>query len=542
MKMQSGRSLFVGLVALALGFGLVCAQVMRTEASAAGNGAPPLSPSFGCAAPPTFDPTSAAFLSGDIGQNGPQQTDVNCFAWQSFIAFNWPVDAAWPGTPALAGEPDRTVQLQNWGTPQDPTKTQIRPTVWETFKSVQDIFVAPGKTPSGWGVSGTPPASCTGGGVKRLSAFFQPRRTLNSISKVSPMPTARLNALMGGVPNGAGPDEIQQAFGGWLTDQKHNLVWYERAVNRQEFQYLLSPDGVNADALYTVNGQTATATNSDQKHANGLSFPSGVPGKGSIQPWQELGAAEIKASWRILTNQPQLWPRYLLSQAYLVDPNTGKCTQAILGLVGLHIIRNTATFPNFMWSTFEHIDNAPQPDTRYPDPYSHPDGFSFYSANCTVHCTPPNQARVDHGKPLFPMDEPVQVVRTFPIAKEIAQLNLAVQQQIASSNKQSVFQYYQLVNVQWDQSPTLPITAPNQPIKLNTSSMTSDGDGSNSPVANTTLETYAQTRSCVSCHSGARIAGSPTLASDFSFAFLETQASMATLLKINRAAARPIAP
>ncbi|KAA1014460.1 hypothetical protein FVF58_06330 [Paraburkholderia panacisoli] len=138
------------------------------------------------------------------------------------------------------------------------------------------------------------------------------------------------------------------------------------------------------------------------------------------------------------------------------------------------------------------------------------------------------------------MSEPVQVVRQFPIAKELAQLNLAVQQELASSNKKSVFQYYQLVNVQWDQSPTLPITAPNQQIRLNTSSMTSDGP--NLPVANTTLETYAQTRSCVSCHAGATIAGSATLASDFSFVFIETQASIAALLRNNRAAANYVAP
>ncbi|PMV10958.1 hypothetical protein C1X83_16555, partial [Pseudomonas sp. GP01-A4] len=41
----------------------------------------------------------------------------------------------------------------------------------------------------------------------------------------------------------------------------------------------------------------------------------------------------------------------------------------------------------------------------------------------------------------------------------------------------------------------------------------------NVPVANTTLETYVQGDNCNACHQYATIAGSSTLASDFSFLF-----------------------
>jgi hypothetical protein len=482
-----------------------------------------IQPSIACSQPPTFDPTQVNFLAGDITSPLVQQIDVDCFAWQSFIAFNWPVDAGWPTDPTRAGEPDRTVQAKDWGTPQDPTKMTLRPAAWETFKPVSDIFVAPGQTPTAWGVfsNAAQCSAATQPGVNALSSH----KLLTHTAKAGQLSPRRRSAILGkasGQGLGLGPNQINEAFGGWLTDQNGQLVWYELATNRAEFAYLLSPDGVSSDALYTQTGQTTVATNANNKHPNGLAFPVGQPPSGGvIQTWDQLGAAEIKAAWRILTNLPQQWPHYHLSQAWLLDPVTQQCGQEVLGLVGLHIIRNTATFPNFFWATFEHVDNAPQPTATYADPYTHPFGFSFYNPNCTVNCTP-NQPRVDSkGKPLFPKNQPVQVTRQFPISTQLAQLNLGIQQAIQTNNPRSIYQYYQLVNVLWDQSPTLPITSSNRAVPLNTSSMVSEGP--NSPVANTTMETYVQSTTCVACHAGATIAGSNSLASDFSFTFLDTQ-------------------
>jgi hypothetical protein len=503
---------------------------MSTGQAAPPPSAAPLKPSFGCISVPTFNPNSPAFLAGDTPSAAPEQADVNCFAWQNFVALNWPVDPAWPASPAQAGQPDRNATAQTWGTPQNPNSGNLTSTAWQTFKPVQDIFLPGGKAPTGWGVVPAAPSSCLKAKGPLLGGV-RPTRVLRSISKIplANRPLLRASLLGAAASDGFGPDLINQAAGGWLTDQQGNLVWYERSVNQAEFQYLLQPDKVAADALYTATGQSTVATNSNGQHPNGLTFPPGLPNSGSIQPWNQLGATEIKAAWRILTNQPQLWPRYLLSQAYLVDPDTGACQTAVLGLVGLHIIRNTTSFPNFYWSTFEHIDNAPQLSASYPDPYTHPFGYSFYNPNCTVNCTP-NVTRIDsHGKPLYPKKQPVQVTRSFPIPVNTARLNLAMQAAISAQNPQSVFQYYQLVNVQWDQSPQPPITQPNQKTPLRTSSMTSDGP--NTPVANTTLETYVQSKSCVVCHSNAAIAGGSGLASDFSFIFLDTKTSLGRLLR-----------
>ncbi len=92
----------------------------------------------------------------------------------------------------------------------------------------------------------------------------------------------------------------------------------------------------------------------------------------------------------------------------------------------------------------------------------------------------------------------------------------------------SVWRYYQLVNVLWasDPLPESQSTPPGKQAPLQTYTMRSSGP--DTPVANTTMETYAQTSNCTDCHRQATIAsgvdgGSSSLASDFSFLFSSAQ-------------------
>ncbi|QTF90885.1 hypothetical protein, partial [Halomonas sp. BM-2019] len=417
--------------------------------------------------------------------------------------------AAWPGDPDRAGEPDRGVAAADWGLPVDPRGDDNRPRVWETFKPAQAIFLPGGATPDAWGVLPDPPATCNG------AAALASDRRLGSHAKLPGAATlARLDASV------IHPDETDEAVGGWLTDQAGELVWYERLVSRAEFAYIAD------NRLYRAARQLVVANNADDQHPHGLSLPSGQAPGDDIQPWQARGAMEIKAAWRNLDDHPELWPRYRVAQAWLSDPETGACEQAVMGLVGFHFILKSEHFPNFLWATFEHIDNVPTAGAGY----GHPHGYSFYDPQCASaepsrDCTP-NQPRVScdasgHCTPLYPRSEPVQVTRQYPITATddapTMQLNLAMQDQIAqATDSRSVFQYYQLVNTQWAQSPVPPYTAPGNTVPLKVASMTSGG---NQPVANVTLETYVQDKNCTDCHANATIAPGQGLASDFSFLF-----------------------
>lgn len=450
-----------------------------------------------------FDPQSVRFMTGDSLFN-TNQSGMNCFAWQLFIAMNWPVSEDWPGTPASAGEPDRTAGLDQWGVPAKSGTPSMRPRLWMSYKNASDVFRKGARKPSPWGVSASPPASCKGSGR-------EPRLpVLEAVSKLAPHDS---NKML--------PDNVREAAGGWLTDQKGNLVYFERRMGKAEFDYIVG------NRLYDADQQAVVANNTDGKHPSGLSLPVGqYPERGSgPQSQSELGAIELKAAWRVLSGQTG-HSRYLTRRAWLVNPETGDCREELVGLVGLHIIQKTGTFPDFVWTTFEHVDNVPQGDQAgVPS-----DGYSFNNPDCQGDTCKPNQPRIECDasgdcKHLYPLDEPVQVTRVNETPTDIRALNRAVQQKVASATGgNSVFQYYKLVNVLWDQAALPPGNepGPGAGVPISYGSFKSAGQ---KPVANTTMETYVQSQQCTDCHASATIAGNDALAADFSFLFGKADSS-----------------
>ena len=495
----------IALLALPLLLGALVYGAPAARADAA-------APATGCSPEIDFDPASPGFLSGDSTQAGKDQAAADCYAWQMFVALNWPVDPAWPGTVARAGEPDRYADVIHWGVPEAPNRPLSRPAVWQSFKPAADIFKPKAASPSEWGVVAAMPAKCKSAQKLDLPG---PRlgRVLRFQSKLPvDQATGRYRATGTLVEQSS---SVRQAAGGWLTDQQGKLVWYDILVSRAEFEY------INDEGLYDAANQHKVANNADGDHPEGLSLPRGVPpapDAGGPQRWPQLGAFEVKAAWRVLTGRDELYPRYLTSIAWLQDPDTGACTEEVVGLVGLHIIHASKTFPDFIWATFEQVDNVPGNQGETPPAA----GYSFNNPECDgPHCEP-NQARLrcdakGECKALYPRHEPVQVTRVHPTPKALDDLNAKVVALIASQTaSRSVFQYYKLVNVLWDPSPSESDPGPAAAVPLHFGGFASQGD---LPVANTTLETYAQASTCTDCHASATIAGSKTLASDFSFLF-----------------------
>lgn len=431
--------------------------------------------------PPTLGPDNGHFFTADV-PGIPNEPSVNNYAWQTFIALNWPAD------PNQAGRIDRSTSASQFGQPDS-----LRPTVWQTFKLSNDVFLEDAQKPSPWGAKSPNLEAC------RQDAPSV-HRHLFSTSKFS-----KTNTL----------DENLEATGQWLTDQNGNLVWFERLINEDEFNYIVEHQLYNADSQY--------------RHAldEGISLPMGVSQYG------DQGAIEIKAAWKELNQAEIASQRFFSLSACLESPEFGINKQAVVGLVGLHIIRKTPTFTNWMWSTFEHVDNAPsQRDLSgsKPSESGTVHSWSFYNPQSTQ---PPNQPPVASATPgqnlpagpVFVGSDPtvpVQVVRQYAIPDEVNRLNRWVSAQIRSANPTSVWQYYQLVNVLWpsDPPPESELGGPAQTTPLDTYSVRSSGPSV--PVANTTMETYVQDKNCTACHANAQIASSvpgqnPNLASDFSF-------------------------
>jgi len=73
---------------------------------------------------------------------------------------------------------------------------------------------------------------------------------------------------------------------------------------------------------------------------------------------------DVKSAWMDMASVPSnLHSRYYIKTAWVLDPTSDparpSCTQREMGLVGLHIVSKTPTRPQWIWSTFEQIDNVP---------------------------------------------------------------------------------------------------------------------------------------------------------------------------------------
>jgi hypothetical protein len=264
-----------------------------------------------------------------------------------------------------------------------------------------------------------------------------------------------------------------EAVGGVVTDQTGRWLRYEKYMNQIEY--------------------TKVVQNGWYK----LSVLNGLP---SIT--LPVGSLELKAAWKILTDQEIRDGRYYTTVATVYntpnnDPSPGK-NPVTLGLVGLHIIQKTPDQSGFFWSTFEQIDN----DKVFYNPSS--------------KATPNKQTAVPPYVELNPNGSPhntaVQIKRVNKIPANPG-LNVYYQTLLAGS----VFANYRLVSTQWQTGGAPEGTPPN--------------------VANTVIETYVQSVSkpldpkqpkgvqitgCLTCHIDATTKNRKTT-TDHSFLFLEAK-------------------
>ncbi len=91
----------------------------------------------------------------------------------------------------------------------------------------------------------------------------------------------------------------------------------------------------------------------------------------------EPNTIENKLSWRVMDPaDPELGTYYTMTDVVVPEFSNDPVT---LGLVGFHLVINTATHPEFVWLTWEHKSNAPD----CTDPQAAPaGGWSFTSACC----------------------------------------------------------------------------------------------------------------------------------------------------------------
>jgi hypothetical protein len=339
------------------------------------------------------------------------------FAWQSFLALNWPATS--DGAP-------------------DPTKTiadATAPRVWESYVDVALVYKENGAAPDPWQKASLQSESG--------HTFWMEGMGIGRPPEDPALGSIRTPVL----------DESLQAFTGPLIDQSGKWVRYEAAMNDVEFDYVVE------NKLYNLEGQEAYTS----RHA--IAFPVGD------QEEHRRGAMEIKMSWKELNPARDDPARFFVRQAKVVHLD-GSVSTGTFGLVGMHVAVRAKSSPTWIWATFEQVDNTAVNDLDH-DSQGRPLRPNFYNPDNPSKpvnvLAPKNAAPVNRYNPATGKDDgpaaytswdesqttdPTQATMVTPIPKATEALNQEVQTQLAQLG--SVFRYYELIGTQWPAQPSFP--------------------------------------------------------------------------------------
>jgi hypothetical protein len=394
---------------------------------------------------------------GDLARGRDPFAAAGDFAWRAFIALNWPA----LGGAADRGVPDRAKFLGEGGA-----------RVWETFKSREELFQvdADGRrvTPSPWrSFDGLNP--CGLDNAQKTVASFQPFADFNQ------------------------PSFAAGAAANPLVAENREYVRYEVRFNELEFTTI------------AANGWAEGRDLPDVGHP--AHFPA--------------GSIAVKAAWRPLNaaDVARERARYYVTRAAIVDVERTLseghvvCAARDLALVGLHIVIKTASRRQWVWSTFEHVDNVPpagEGEAREPDAKDASAPYGFFDPARPAKLWPPFGAAVtlpvEAANPPKLMPSPTQVVRRHPVDAAFMAANRAFW--ALPGVKGTVWEHYMLVAAQWPTSADPPgpgndgAYVPGRAgASLAAESYRSTAKAEENLV-NSTMETYLQDEpsSCMACH------------------------------------------
>ena len=437
------------------------------------------------------------------------QTPFDNMAWQMFVALNWARNAS--GQAPAQGLAGRGLR------------------VWQTYPKVAALF---GNSPVR--------APCT-------STLALPTFTIGSDGSGNPAPNNE--------------EYFQASTNLPLVDINDNWTIFERRINDIEASYLRAPNGQKSQTLTTLGGQKQFIA----KNSNGVQFTASATVTNGTN-----GSIEIKAAWRIIDraagDDPSRYytmPARIAVAGDLVRGGRPFCRSVLVGLVGLHIIQRNPDFqtnaellPQWIWATFEHVDNAPvaqapcnvrngcgsstwinQPSCGAAAP-SQTVRYSYFRQNATLQDTNIRPKAPGGGPTSYPWNsrQPYadggttpatalpQATRCWSIYPTTAALN--AQWQKALGDVGSVFSNYMLIGTQWGGSVE---SQKGNPVPA---------DAVPGMLSNMTLETYIQNYtgsvtgspgpgSCVSCHNFATLPADDKTSSNFSFLPLLAQPTTA---------------
>lgn len=270
------------------------------------------------------------------------------FAWQEFIALNWPAGPQ----QGKQGQRETASSTCRFGDP-----ACKGPTVWETFRGKVEIFPGQGNPP-GYVSQGDPSY-----GYDALPQYVYndtlsggPINACDPAQASDPVPWVNL-------------DEIDQitldsmyagvvASGNSPGNSEPRLIRFLAKANRQQYVYVAQNSSATDQGKqwwYHIPQNVVSATQAYLEEHQ-ASPPSGSSQYVSLPD----GTIETKAAWRPL-NPSEIKSGHFHMQQVRFYENTkggGLCYRdAVWGLAALHIIQKTASAPYFIYATFEQAEN-----------------------------------------------------------------------------------------------------------------------------------------------------------------------------------------
>lgn len=374
------------------------------------------------------------------------------FSWQSFIALNWPAKPRERGVPLNPNDSTTFLNAAN--------DEQV---VWDTYKEAWELFGQPDTVrPTVW---------------KSYEADESPCGTDASTKSLQMM--SKVGTVF---------DAIDEALSNPLIDQNNKYVYFDVRFNQVQYDFIRGKDDQESSWLYL------------SKNLIRDNFPVKMP----ESQGDTLGSIMLKGAWKQLSESEIQSKRFYTTNAKIYDQLADSCRTVTLGLVGLHFAQKTKVFPEWVWSTFEHVDNVPEPGDPPGKSYSFNNGTDTPKSPLGYDYKPDMQAVPTSQR------KPVQVTRynkipVTPAKSSTTDINNYYQQEIV---KGTVWENYQLVFTQWPTTGFDPSTFKYDDQLGASYPETAGGPFPVDSVTNAVIETYMQAmddagavrNSCMSCH------------------------------------------
>lgn len=380
-------------------------------------------------------------------------TQAALFAWQEFIALNWP---------AKVGYRDSADNTLLFGSNPDGV-----PLVWHTFRHKVEIFPGNNKPPHGYN------ASLPDYGYNdnfKVQYNYNPKNTGTSDGQVQPFTVPSTNTPWINLDEKSEIGLATMYAGAGVKDS--NMILFLAKANRAEYVYAAKNNWYAGGTTFN----TAKANTKNYITTKSNTPPPAYAGDSLVS--LPFGTIEIKTAWRRLTTAERTSGRFYTNKVRYYTNKAGKPAyiDAVFGMVALHIIHKTPTAPYFIYATFEQTDNI---QTTTGQPVEDADGTIINNIDSPALCpnfkvtnaTPtqgmkftPMQANAKPGKSIYYQNTtglkglPQGTVRINKrinaIPADIINANTSAHAAISAYNtqnglKSSVWLNYKLINVQY---------------------------------------------------------------------------------------------